>query len=323
MSSGGPEGLWGFDGATGPGLGVGTWAWGDRPFWGYGTDHHPGDVVDAFLASLAAGVRLFDTAEVYGHGESEKILGWMARRADAPVVLATKFAPLRGRGGARALIPALRASLRRLGVPSVGLYQLHWADRDEAPLAALTDALAEAAHLGLAARVGVSNLTAAELVEAHESLARHGVSLATQQVRYSLLHRDPEADGVLAACRARGVTLLAYSPLAQGILTGRYDGSARPYGPRGDDPAFGPEALRAVEPLLACMREIGRAHGEKPIAQVAVNWLRAQPGVIPLVGVKTGAQAREATGALTWTLTAADLARLDAACAMIAARRGT
>lgn len=306
-----------------PGLGVGTWAWGDGPFWGYGTDHQPGDVVDAFLASLDAGVRLFDTAEVYGHGASEKILGWMARRAERPVALATKFAPLHGRGGAKALLPALRASLRRLGVDSVGLYQVHWADREEASIPALMDALAEAVHLGLAAHVGVSNFTATELVEAHETLARRGVSLATQQVRYSLLHRDPEADGVLAACCARGVTLLAYSPLAQGILTGRYTADTRPYGPRGEDPAFGAEALRAVEPLLACMREVGRAHGEKPLAQVAVNWLRAQPGVVPLVGVKTGAQARECLGALAWTLTAADLARLDAACAMIAAHRGT
>ncbi|MFO0629338.1 MAG: aldo/keto reductase [Polyangiales bacterium] len=306
-----------------PGLGVGTWAWGDGPFWGYGRDHQPGDVVDAFLASVGAGVRLFDTAEVYGHGASEKILGWMARRAEVPLALATKFAPLRGRGGARALVPALRASLRRLGVDSVALYQVHWADRDEATVAALADALAEAVHLGLAARVGVSNFSASELIEAHERLASHGVALATQQVRYSLLHREPERDGVLEACRARGITLLAYSPLAQGALTGRYDAATRPWGPRSDAPEFSAEALTAQAPLRECLREVGRAHGDRPMSQVAINWLRAQPGVVPLVGLKTGAQAAECLGALGWSLGAGDVARLDAACAMIDARRGT
>ena len=202
-------------------LAVGTWSWGERRYWGYEESFGPRDVVDAFAASADAGVDLFDTAEVYGDGESEKILGWLLRKRGGSLAVATKFALLPGRD-ARTLPRALDAGLRRLGLPRVDLYQIHWPDRTVASIDALMGGLADAVAAGKARAVGVSNFSATEMREAHAALARRGVPLASNQVRYSLLHRAPEVDGVLDACGELGVTLLAYSPIAQGILTGKY-----------------------------------------------------------------------------------------------------
>jgi aryl-alcohol dehydrogenase-like predicted oxidoreductase len=296
-----------------PSLGVGAWSWGDARYWGFGTRHGPRDVVDAYAASVEGGARLFDTAEVYGHGDAEKALGWLARRPGPRRVVATKFAPLRGRGGPAAVLPALRASLRRMGLGRVDLYQVHWADSEECPVGALMGAMADAVAAGLAGAVGVSNFTAAEMREAHAALARRGVPLASNQVRYSLLHRAPEVDGVADACRELGVTLLAYSPLEQGILCGSYGPDRVPEGPRAEAPWFARDNLLAAAPVVELLRELGRAHGDRPPEQVALNWLRAKPGVIPLAGARTGAQAGRNVGALAWALPEADAARLDAA----------
>ena len=296
-----------------PSLGVGAWSWGDRRYWGFGARHGPRDVVDAYEASIEGGARLFDTAEVYGHGDAEKALGWLARRPGPPQVIATKFAPLGGRGGARAVLPALRASLRRMGLARVDLYQVHWADIEECPIAALMAAMADAVEMGLARAVGVSNFTASETREAHGALEKRGIPLASNQVHYSLLHRAPEVDGVLDACRELGVTLLAYSPLEQGILCGTYGPDHVPEGPRAETPWFSRDNLAASLPVLELLRETGRALGDRPPEQVALNWLRAKPGVIPLAGARTGAQAERNVGALAWTLPEDDVARLDAA----------
>ena len=303
----------GGSGVVVPDVGLGAWQWGDRGLWGYGTGYGPSEIADAFLGALEGRGRFFDTAEVYGHGTSEQVLGWMAARVPEPLVLATKFAPLRGRGGPSAVAEALRGSLRRLRRRTVDLYQVHWADRDVFDIEALMEVLSGFVRDGSVRLLGVSNFTASEMLTADDALRARGLSLATQQVHYSLLHRGPERDGALAACRERGVTLIAYSPLAQGILTGRYDPTHRPEGPRGSSPLFAPEAWPRVASLLAVMREIAAAHGDAPLAQVAINWLRARPNVLPIVGVKSGPQAREVMAARSWSLHEEERARLDAA----------
>ena len=292
-------------------LAVGTWSWGERRYWGYDDDFGPRDVVDAFAASADAGLDLFDTAEVYGDGESEKILGWLSRKRGAGVAVATKFALLPGRD-ARSLPRALDGSLRRLGLPRVDLYQIHWPDRVQAPVAALMDGLASAVAAGKARAVGVSNFGAAEMREAHAALARRGVPLASNQVRYSLLHRAPEVDGVLDACRELGVTLLAYSPLAQGILTGKYAPGRAPVGPRAGHAEFAASSLEGARPLVDLLVAIGAAHGGARPEQVALAWLLAR-GVIPIAGAKTGEQARLNAGALAIALGANEVAALDGA----------
>ena len=144
-------------------LGVGCWAWGDKRYWRYEEAYGPRDVIGAFEASVAAGLDLFDTAEVYGWGKSEKIVGALARRSKANVVIATKYATLSGRGGARAIHKGLAGSLKRLGLQRVDLYQLHWADFEEVSIDDAMSAFAEIVHAGEASVVGVSNFRAAEI----------------------------------------------------------------------------------------------------------------------------------------------------------------
>ena len=303
----------GGSGVVVPDMGLGGWQWGDKGRWGFGTGYGPSEIADAFLGALEGRGRFFDTAEVYGHGTSEQVLGWMAARVPEPLVLATKFAPLPGRGGVRAVPEALRGSLRRLRRTVVDLYQVHWADRDEFDIEALMEVLAGCVRDGSVRLLGVSNFTAAEMLTADDALRARGLSLASHQVHYSLLHRAPERDGTLAACRERGATLIAYSPLEQGVLTGRYDPAHRPPGPRAESPLFGPGVWPSVFALLEVIRDVAAAYGGRPLAQVALNWLRAKDNVLPIVGVKNGVQSREAMGARGWSLSAEDLARLDAA----------
>lgn len=293
-------------------LGVGCWAWGDRSFWRYEQDHGPRDVVAAFDACLEAGLDLFDTAEAYGWGKGEQILGSLARKSGRGLVIATKYAPLTGRGGPGAIPKALVGSLKRLGLPRIDLYQLHWADKDEAPIAAVMEILADAVQAGQVRAVGVSNFRASEMREAHAALEKRGVPLASNQVRFSLLHRAPEVDGVLEACRELDVTLLAYSPLGQGLLTGKYAPGNLPHGPRAETAFFSSSNVAAAQPVIAKLREIAEVHGvEAPT--VAIAWLLAHPGVVPLAGAKTGEQAARNAKALEVTLSEAEIAELDAA----------
>lgn len=294
-------------------LGVGTWAWGEERFWGYGQTYGRDDVAAAFAASVAAGITLFDTAEVYGQGESERIVGELARGGVSPTLIATKFAPLPWRLSARTVRRALDASLARLGLTRVDLYQIHF-PYSLITIPALMDALADAVAAGQVRAVGVSNYSAAQTERAHEALARRGVPLATNQIEYSLLARKPETDGTLATCRRLGVTVIAYSPLAQGLLTGKYrPGEGAPTDLRGWQPAFRPARLRQLRGALDLLRGIGEDHGGKTPAQVALNWLIGQGGVLPIPGAKTAAQATGNAGALGWALRPAEVAALATA----------
>ncbi|MBI3783160.1 MAG: aldo/keto reductase [Deltaproteobacteria bacterium] len=291
-------------------LGVGCWAWGDREYWRYEQDHGPREVVDAFAACLDAGLDFYDTAESYGWGKSEKILGALVRKCGRALVVTTKYAPLGGRGGPAAIPQALEKSLKRLGLPQLDLYQLHWPDSEEVPIAATMEVFAEAVKAGKTRAVGVSNFSAAEMHEAYEVLARRGVPLASNQVHYSLLHRAPEADGVVEACRELGVTLLAYSPLEQGLLSGKYTPENLPSGPRAESEAFTPENVAAAQPLIAKLRELAATHGVDA-GTIAIAWLLAKPGVVPLPGAKSGEQAARNAKALDVVLSATDVSALD------------
>jgi aryl-alcohol dehydrogenase-like predicted oxidoreductase len=295
--------------------GVGAWAWGTTRLWGYGKEYNRSDVGRAFRASMAEGVTLFDTAEMYGNGASERIIGGMLREGafEGTPVIATKFAPLPYRLSARSLLKAVDKSLERLGIETIDLYQIHFPN-PIFKINGLMDALAEAVKAGKVRRVGVSNYGADQMKRAHDRLASHGVSLASNQVEYSLLQRAPETNGVLEACRDLGVTLIAYSPIAKGLLTGKY-------GPGGDRPsglvrrigrAFGAQNLKKIEPVLNILREIGEAHNKQP-AQVALNWLITQRSTFPIPGAKNELQARLNAGALGWEMTGEEAEKLQLA----------
>ena len=308
------------DGLRVPALGVGAWAWGTANFWGYGKEYGREDVAAAYRASLENGVALVDTAEIYGNGASERIIGGLLNESEGRTsgetpVIATKFAPLPYRLNPRSLLKALDASLQRLGVETVDLYQIHFPS-PVLRIEGLMDALAEAASQGKVRQVGVSNYGAEAMKRAHDRLAQHGVRLASNQVHYSILNRAPETNGVLEACRDLGTTLIAYSPLAQGLLTGKYlpgQTDNRPAGlVRRAGRGFSETNLRRIEPVVDLLREIGAAHGREP-SQVALNWLIGQPGVLAIPGAKNERQAIQNAGALGWTLSDSERERLDLA----------
>ena len=171
------------------------------------------------------------------------------------------------------------------------------------------NALADEVQQGRIKAVGVSNYSAEQLREAHRLLARRGVPLAVNQVRYSLITREIETNGVLAAARELGVTILAYSPLAQGLLTGKYTMINPPTGARSFDKRFQTAGLIKLQPVLDKLNELGEKYSKTP-AQVALNWLICQPGVIPIPGIKTADQVDQNAGAMGWELSEIDAIEL-------------
>jgi aryl-alcohol dehydrogenase-like predicted oxidoreductase len=296
-------------------LGVGAWAWGTTRLWGYGKEYDRSDVGSALRTSMAEGVTLVDTAEMYGNGASERIIGETLREGgfEGRPVIATKFAPLPYRFGAKSLLKAVDKSLERLGIETIDLYQIHFPN-PIFKIDSLMDTLAETVKAGKVRRVGVSNYGADQMKRAHERLTSHGVSLASNQVEYSLLQRAPETNGVLEASRDLGVTLIAYSPIAKGLLTGKYGpGGERPSGlVRRMGRAFGEQNLKKVEPVVNILREIGEAHDKEP-AQVALNWLSTQRSTFPIPGAKNEHQAHQNAGALGWEMSAAEAEKLNLA----------
>jgi aryl-alcohol dehydrogenase-like predicted oxidoreductase len=285
-----------------PPLGLGTWQWGDQGMWQYGAGYSQNDVEAAYRESRAAGITFFDTAEIYGRGLSEKILGPLVQAERNAVTVATKFAPWPYRLTASTLPKALDASLGRLGLAQVDLYQIHWPWGAMISIERLMDAMADQVERGKVRTVGVSNYTASHMRRAHAALAKRGISLASNQVHYSLLHRKPEQNGVLAACRELNVRLIAYSPLEKGALTGKYHQGVTVSGARKGTRHFRPAALQASAPLIDVMTKIGEAHGGKTPAQVSLNWLIHQ-GALPIPGAKNASQAASNAGALGWSLT--------------------
>ncbi|MFN6559573.1 MAG: aldo/keto reductase [Nostoc sp. ChiSLP01] len=291
---------------------IGTWAWGDKLFWNYGNDYGPEQLQEAFTAALEAGVNFFDTAEIYGMGLSEKFLGEFMQQTQQPVQIATKFGPLPWRFTGQSVSDALTHSLKRLQVEQIALYQVHWPFAFFLSQKTLMNALADEVKRGRIAAIGVSNYSAEQMRDAHQILADRGVPLAVNQVRYSLLTRQIESKGIVATARELGVTLLAYSPLAQGLLTGKYTGDSAetPTGARKIDPRFSKEGLQKIAPVISLLRSLGEKYDRTP-AQVALNWLICQGNVIPIAGVKTAEHVRQNAGALGWRLNEDEIEELE------------
>ena len=300
-----------------PRLGVGAMTWGEAKGLArlhpaktaYGGAHGFEEEKRAFDTSVAAGVNLFDTAAMYAGGASERRLGELARGKD--VLIATKF-PASPFANTAAMRKDLSASLARLQRESVELYQHHFPS-NRVSIPKLMDLMADAVEQGKVKAVGVSNYSAEQMRMAHAALAKRGIPLASNQVEYSLLHRQPEVNGVLDACRELGVTLIAYTPLAGGALTGKYDARTRPGGFfRRFMPYFNSRNLAAVQPVVALLREISTRYAVGP-AQVALRWLIENPLVLPIPGAKNGKQAAENARALSFRLTSDEIEALNQA----------
>lgn len=298
-----------------PRLGIGAMTWGDARGMArfhpakiaYGGAEGLDEERRAFQASLDAGATLFDTAAMYAGGASEQRLGELARGTRA--LIATKFPP--GiRSKTEDMPQALDASLARLGRDVIDLYQHHFpSDRVDIPR--LMGFMAEAVAAGKVRAVGVSNYSAEQMRLAHAALAEHGIPLASNQVEYSLLHRQPETNGVLDACRELGITLIAYQPLAGGALTGKYLGGQKPRGIRRFMMSyFRGDSQAAIATVVDLLREIGAPYDKSP-AQVAIRWLMENETVLPIPGAKNSGQAAANADALSFSLTADEVEALD------------
>ncbi|MEV0805259.1 aldo/keto reductase [Micromonospora sp. NPDC050200] len=256
-------------------IGLGTWQFGSRE-WGYGPDYER-RAVDIVRRALDLGVTLFDTAELYGFGRSERILGAALGADRDKVVVATKIFPV------LPVAPVVQqraiASAARLGVRGIDLYQVHQPN----PVVADTTTMRGMAALqdvGLVAEVGVSNYSLRRWQFAEAALGRRVLS---NQVRYSMVDRGPEEDLIPYAEQA-GRIVIAYSPLAQGFLSGRYDPKHPPSGAvRRANPYFLPENLARGTALIATLREVAEAHDATP-SQIALAYLLHHPNVVAIPG---------------------------------------
>jgi len=298
-------------------MGVGAMTWGDAKGLArlhpaktaYGGAEGFEEEKRALELSLEAGVNLFDTAAMYSIGAAELRLGELSRGRD--VLIATKFP-----GGfsfkEEDLPKQLEASLARLGRDSIELYQHHFPVKGIS-IPKLMDQLADVVEAGKVKSVGVSNYSVEQMREAHAALAKRGIPLASNQVEYSLLNRSPEVNGVLDACRELGITLIAQSPMAGGLLTGKYSAQNRPGGFfRRILPQYNRKKLDAIQPVVKLLREIGERYSKTP-SQVALRWLIENPVVLPIPGAKNGKQATENAGALSFSLTLEEVEILNQA----------
>ena len=288
-------------------IGVGCWQWGERFYWGYGQDYNAQDIQKAFQSAVEAGGRFFDTAEIYGSGRSETLLGSFLKETDIPIKVATKFMPYPWRLGRGSLLSALRASLGRLGRTKVELYQIH---QPNPPVKVETwmEAMAEAYQAGMIGAIGVSNYDRSKTQRAYDALTRAGIPLASNQVEYSLLNRKIEKNGLLKACQELGITVIAYSPMAKGVLSGKYTPKNPPRGFRST--TYTPGLLTRAQLLINQLKKIGTDHGGKSASQVALNWTICK-GTLPIPGVKNQAQAEQNMAAAGWRLTEDEVALLD------------
>jgi aryl-alcohol dehydrogenase-like predicted oxidoreductase len=285
-------------------IGLGTWQFGSRE-WRYG-ETYASDTAPAIVhRAIELGVTLIDTAEIYGPGRSERIVGEaIAGRRDG-LVIASKLVPVLP-------LPSVvrwqvRGSLRRLGVDAIDLYQVHFPNpfvSARSTMAPLRTILEE----GLVRHVGVSNHSLGRWRAAERGL---GHPVLTNQVRFSLAAPLPHWELVPYAKEEKRV-VIAYSPLGQGLLSGGHKlGGPAPTDIRGRNRLFGPRSLRLAEPLLAALSDAAAAHDATP-AQVALAWLIAHGNVVAIPGAHSVAQLEENVAAADLELSGTELDRLTA-----------
>jgi len=299
-------------------IGLGCWQFSQRQnvsgmFWPTLSEEEIDQIV---RVSLDGGINWFDTAEVYGWGRSEALLARALRRCGrqpGDVVVATKWWPT-FRGSA-SLLESIDDRLAHLDGYPIDLYQIHH------PLALASTAgqmraMAELVRAGKIGAVGVSNWSARKMERASVALEGHGLHLASNQVKYSMLDRRVENNGVLEAARRLGVMIIAYSPLEQGLLTGKFhddpDLVRGRQGFRRFLPGFRRDRIIESRPLIAALREVGARHDASP-AEVALNWLVSfhGPMVVAIPGATRVRHAMQNLRAMGFTLEQAELDRLD------------
>lgn len=283
-------------------IGLGCWQFGSRE-WGYGDSYAHGVAADILHRALDLGVTLIDTAEAYGFGRSERIVGKALGSRRGEAIVATKLFPI------LPLPPIVvnrgEASARRLAIDTIDLYQVHQPN-PAVPDRVIMPGMRRLLDAGTIAHVGVSNYSLQRWQAADAAL---GSPVVSNQVEYSLVQRKPERD-LLSWAQEHDRLVIAYSPLAQGLLGGRYGPDNRPGGVRAVNPHFTPESLERSAPLLEALRRIAKGHDATP-AQVSLAWLVQHPNVVAIPGASSVEQLEHNAAAGQLDLTSAEVQELD------------
>jgi aryl-alcohol dehydrogenase-like predicted oxidoreductase len=285
-------------------IGLGCWQFGAKE-WGYGSEYASVEAGRIVARALELGINLFDTAEIYAFGHSERILGKALDGHRSEAFVATKHLPVFPVGPV--VVQRGRASRTRLGIDTIDLYQLHWPN-PVVPLSQQLGGMRQLQHEGVINDVGVSNYSLSRWQAAERAL---GGPVISNQVQYSLVARNPDRELVPWAGTHDRI-VMAYSPLAQGFLSGRYDETNAPAGVRLNNALFLPDNLRAGQPIIDVVRDVGRRHDATP-SQVALAWVIRRRNVVAIPGASSVAQLEQNAAAADLELTDDEDAELVAA----------
>ena len=286
-------------------IGLGAWQFGDEN-WGWGVDYGEKNALDVIASAIDHGINFIDTAEVYGNGISESTVGKAIKDKREKVVISTKVS-----GQHLRYVDVLKAahrSLKRLQVEVIDLYQIHWPS-SYVPLEETMRAMEKLIREGKVRYIGLSNFPVPLIKEAEKCFPHPIIS---NQVRYNLVQRDVER-GIIPYTREREISIIAWSPLAKGLLTGKYNEEIRPSNDirKRYEPLFTiEENYSKIVKFVKILEKIATNH-QKTIAQVALNWLISQPGVFAIPGAKRPDQVIENASASGWRLEEEEIRELD------------
>lgn len=299
-------------------IGLGCWQFSKRrglsgKYWGILADNEISKIVHE---SFIRGINWFDTAEVYGWGESERALsGALKRLGDShgDAIVATKWWPVFRT--ARSITTTIGKRLGALNTNCIDLYQIH-NPFSFSSIQSEMKAMAELVKDGKIRYAGVSNFSANQMKRAHAELLRWGLALVSNQVNYSLLNRKIETNGILQAAIDLDITIIAHTPLARGLLTGKFhddpDLIKRREGLRKYQSAFKRQGLEKSYPVITALRGLAGKY-RVSMSQIALNWLTNFNGnrVVAIPGATTVEQAKSNADSMRFTLTERDLQYLD------------
>lgn len=283
-------------------IGLGTWQFGSAE-WGYGPEYSESTAHILVRRALELGVNLIDTAEFYGFGKSENVVGNAIEGLRDQVFVATKLFPILPLRSV--VVSRAKASARRLQIDEIDLYQLHWPN----PLVPMTETvkgLKDLTAQGLVRQIGVSNYSLSQWRAAEEAL---GAPIISNQVHFSLLTRGPEKE-LLPYAQANDRLIIAYSPLEQGVLSGKYNANNRPGKMRALRKYFLPTNLNRLRPLLEELKRVADSH-QASVAQISLAWLISKPNVVAIPGAATVAQLESNVAAADIELSRSELESID------------
>ncbi|KAL0933495.1 putative aldo/keto reductase [Colletotrichum truncatum] len=290
-------------------ISIGGWPWGDKATWHYDESEWI-KIQEAWQALYDAGINFIDTAESYGNGESEKILGDLIKGLPREnVVVQTKYfsTPLKATNFTHPIdapIISLKASLERMGLDYVDIYLVHGPIHPQS-ISTIAEGMAKCVEEGLTRAVGVANYDDDDVLKMRDELKKYNIPLATNQCEFNVLRRYPEVSGNIKRCKDNDIVFQSYSSLAQGRLSGKYSAENPP--PK--EYRFSSYDMKDIEPTLVTLREIAEKRG-KSVASVSLNY-NISKGVVPVVGIRNVEQAKAAIDALGWRLNEDEVVAID------------